>query len=60
MTFTLGYAQLVYISITLVSLMCVIRKHGQPRTGEYDAWVHVVAVAIGYSILWWGGFFSQR
>ena len=32
-------------------------KHGESR-GTYNAWVHLVDVAILVGLLWWGGFFG--
>ena len=32
-------------------------KHGKPKTGEYNAWLSLIAVAIFYTMAYFGGLF---
>lgn len=50
--------QIVLIALWAIGFGLTCAKHGQPKTGNENAWTSVVAIAIVAGILWWGGFWS--
>jgi hypothetical protein len=50
-------AQLVYLSLTVLSLGISIAKHGEPRT-PHNCLVEIIGITISLSLLYWGGFFD--
>jgi hypothetical protein len=58
MNIHLGGAQIACLAVTLFSGLIYAKDHGKPRTGTDNIWYWVVATAINYSILIWGGFFK--
>ena len=54
---TFGWPQVIYIALTFMGLGVSIIKHGQPRL-PHSMWTHLLAIAIAYPLLWWGGFFG--
>lgn len=48
---------ITYAMLGILDLGFVIAKHGQPRD-PYSVWSQVFAIALSWSILWWGGFFE--
>ena len=49
--------QIIYLLITVYSLILSGYKHGKPKKGNNNAVVDVISLLIGYVILFWGGFF---
>ena len=54
----LHWPQITWLVLVAIGLLLHANKHGQPRTGEYCFWSHLVGVAISIAILYCGGFFS--
>lgn len=52
----IGWPQLIYIGLTLTSFGYVVANDGKPK-GNYSTGASLVALAIVYPLLWWGGFF---
>jgi hypothetical protein len=52
----------IWPAITLLMLWAVslginVAQHGEPKKGNENAWITVMAMLVTGSILWWGGFF---
>lgn len=49
------------ITLSLYALVCGLSlgKHGEPRTGNHNFFVDLIASALCITVLWWGGYFSQ-
>ncbi len=54
---SIGAPELIWLILVLVGLGIEIERHGDPKTGHYDAFTSLIAAAIGFGLLWWGGFF---
>jgi hypothetical protein len=50
--------QIVMIVLYAMSTGISIAQHGKAKTGKHNFFVHIVGVAIGASILYWGGFWN--
>lgn len=42
-----------------VALGIALVQHGKPKTGNHSFWVQLIASGIGFTLLWWGGFFNK-
>lgn len=54
----MGAPQIIIIAIYALSVGIDIAKHGEPKTGRYNAAASLIGSAIGLSLLYWGGFFN--
>lgn len=54
----MGMWQIIYIGLGVLGLGIHLAKHGEQRTDKYSAWTQLFSMAIGYFILFKGGFFS--
>jgi len=50
--------QILMIAIYMLSLGINLAEHGKPRAGTYNFWSALIATAIAFAILIWGGFFK--
>jgi hypothetical protein len=50
--------QLIFIALALISLGIVMSKHGEPKTGSHNVFIEILATAISFSLMYWGGFFG--
>jgi len=50
--------QIIFLALQLMSLGIAMGKHGQEKSGKENAWVSFFALLIGWSLLYWGGFFD--
>lgn len=57
--FYLNAPQLIWIVLAIVSIKIHIREHGKPKEGKENVFLVIPAVLIQFSLLYWGGFFSQ-
>lgn len=55
----MGVPQILVIVLMAMSLGISLIKHGECRTGKYNFFVDLFAVAIEVAILYCGGFFSR-
>lgn len=55
----MGTPQIIFIALSIVSLLLSANMHGKERTGKHNFWVTFIRVVIMYSILYWGGFFNN-
>ena len=51
--------QILLALIWLASLCLSAYKHGKEKTGKENFWTTVIAVAIGFGLLYWGGWFDN-
>ena len=51
-------AQIILLSMYLVSGFLAAYKHAKPKTGKESFWYWIVALVINLSLLYWGGFFD--
>jgi len=49
--------QIIYLSLVFSGLLIAANQHGKERS-PHNFWVTLVATAISFSLLYWGGFFS--
>lgn len=54
---SIGWPQIIYLALSLMSFGYVIANDGKPR-GNYSAGGALVGLLIVYPLLWWGGFFT--
>ena len=54
----MGWPQFTYLVLVLLSLGIELERHGKPKTGRHSFPTHLVGVAIGITLLWFGGFFE--
>ena len=50
--------QIIFLMLGFGGLCIELSKHGEEKTGKYNAWYSLIAVAITWSLLYWGGFFN--
>lgn len=52
--------QIIYTTLTVIGMGVAIGRYGEPkRRDTYDLVDVIVAPAIVFSLLWWGGFYSH-
>lgn len=49
--------QLIYLFFGTLNLGLSIAMHGRPQK-DHDAWATVIAMLMGQSLLYWGGFYD--
>ena len=54
----MGWPQITYIVLSVLSLGYILAKDGQPRE-PYSFWGSCIGTSIGFGLLYAGGFFSQ-
>ena len=54
----MGWPQITYIVLSVLSVGYVLAKDGQPRD-PYSFWQSVIGACISFGLLYAGGFFSQ-
>lgn len=52
------WPQLIWLAMNLLSLGCVLAKHGQPEKGNHNFFVSLVLTVLMGLLLYWGGFFD--
>ena len=50
--------QIILIIIYALGLGISLEQHGKPKTGTESFWKSLLATAIIFALLIWGGFFS--
>lgn len=55
---TLHIPQLIILALIIAGFGMSCAKHGQPKGGEHNAWIDLIASSATIALLWWGGFFS--
>ncbi len=50
-------AAMIYLCMSFMGLGMIASEHGKPRTPT-NFWMTLIAQAICFSLLYWGGFFS--
>lgn len=54
-----GWPQITIFAFLMIALGISMKEHGNPKTGFYNAWITLFAVALELFILYSGGFFSN-
>lgn len=54
----MGKAQAVMILLYGMNLGIAMISHGKPKTGTNNFWTTLFGLAINFSVLTWGGFWS--
>ena len=49
---------IIYFIILVIGLCSEIQRHGQPKSGHYDATHVVIGITIQILLMYWGGFFD--
>lgn len=52
------WPQITLIVLSAISLGVHLVKHGQPKDENYNVVVHLISIAITYSLLYAGDFFD--
>jgi hypothetical protein len=55
---TFGFCQIALTALYVLSLGTHLAKHGEPKDGKYSFWTALVAVAIEFTLLYFGGFYG--
>jgi hypothetical protein len=55
---TLHAPQLIYLALMLISLGIAMSRHGEPKSGNHNLLVDIIATALGFALVYWGGFFG--
>ena len=53
-----GIWQIIYLSFMAANLLIGANMHGKQKTGEHSFWITVIASTLGFSIVYFGGFFK--
>lgn len=56
-SFQLGAPQIILLAIYILDTAIVAAHHGEPKEGNYNVFVLLIALAIQLALLTWGGFF---
>lgn len=51
-------AQIILLTLFLISLLINANQHGKPKTGNYNFWYPAISLTIMLGLLYWGGFFD--
>lgn len=54
---SLGIPQIIMCILYITNLGIYAIQHGEPREGNYNFWVGLIATGINVALLKWGGFF---
>lgn len=52
--------QLILVGLLCLSLGISMCEHGKEKVKKENAWYAIIAAAIQFGLLYWGGFFSQE
>jgi hypothetical protein len=50
--------QIIYVILIGMNLGTALTKDGEPKSGTHDFVRSLIAAAMIFGLLWWGGFFS--
>ncbi len=53
-----GIPQLIWLALMTFTLGVEATKHGKPKEENYNFWARIIASALVFGLLYWGGFFS--
>lgn len=53
------WPHILYFILVGIGLGLSLTKHGEPKTGEHNFFVDIFSYALGFTILYFGGFFNQ-
>jgi hypothetical protein len=51
------WPQIAYLACTFGGLLFAFTRHGNPRTGNHNAWIDLLATCFILFLLYFGGFF---
>jgi hypothetical protein len=54
----MGIPEILMIVLWGIGLGVALTQHGEPKTGSYNFFVTLVATALEFGLMWWGGFFA--
>ena len=54
----LGWPQFIYLTLTILGVAIVLRRHGQSRPGSYNILKTLIASVLTLMLLYWGGFLT--
>lgn len=54
----MGIPQIVYLSLTFITLLLSANLHGSPRKGTVNLFIALTVHALNIGLLYWGGFFG--
>ena len=52
------WPQTIMVTLLITAILIEADKHGDPKTGKYNLWATLIAVAFHAWLLYWGGFFK--
>ena len=50
--------QIIFLVMIAIEAIVVIAKHGQQKSGQYNALFHIFSWGLITALIWWGGFFD--
>lgn len=52
--------QIIYLILLFIGIGIDVQRHGEPKKpGTHNFWGDIIIAALGFGLLYWGGFFSQ-
>lgn len=54
----MAWPQIIYLAFAALGLLVAANQHEKPRTGRGNFWVNLTGTAVGFGLLYWGGFFA--
>lgn len=55
----LDWPQITYLVLVFIGMLLAARDHGKPKTGTENFFTTIFASSIGWTLLYFGGFFSK-
>lgn len=55
---TLGFPQVIFLTLCFLSVCFHASKNGQPRDGHHDLGAALLSAAVWIGLAFWGGMFS--
>ena len=55
----LDWPQITYLVLVFIGMLLAAHEHGKPKTGNHNFWTQVTASSIGWTLLYFGGFFTK-
>jgi len=54
----IGTPEIAYFCLTGLNLLAAAVLDGEPKKGKWSLSAQMLSSAMGFGLLWWGGFFA--
>ena len=58
MTIVIQWPQAVFLTLYVLGMIAAAVLHGKPKGGNHNFWAQTASSALGFAILYAGGFFG--